>query len=133
MTREDLERLLIRMEVEYEEIAEGMWLLKSGSNSAPVVCHFSPPVVLLRLKVMDLPQTDGARLATLYRHMLELNATDMVHGSYGIEEDDVVLSDALDLETLDFEELRNSFESLVLAASSHLPKLAELVPATHEG
>lgn len=135
MTREDLEGFLIRMEVDYEEIAEGMWLLKGDGDGgdAQVVVHYSPPVVLLRLKVMDLPKGEEGRLARFYRTLLELNATDLLHGSYGIEEDDVILSDALALETLDFEELRSSYESLVLAASSHLPKLAELVPVTQEG
>jgi hypothetical protein len=65
--------------------------------------------------------------------MLELNATDLVHGSYGIEEGDVALSDALELETLDFQELRNSYESIVFAATSHMKDVAELVPVAHKG
>ena len=65
--------------------------------------------------------------------VVELNATELVHGSYGIEERDVVLTDALDLETLDFEEFRSSYESLIFAASSHLPGLAELILVAHEG
>jgi hypothetical protein len=71
--------------------------------------------------------------------MLELNATDIVHGSYGIEAQEIVLSDALELETLDFVELRSSYESLTMAASSHLPELAAIVeqgtaaPAVQEG
>jgi hypothetical protein len=133
MSPEDLESLLIRMEAEYEEIADGMWLVKGDGGTAPVVVHHSPPVVLLRLKVMDLPRGEDDRLAGFFRHLLELNATDLLHGSYGIDEDDVILSDALGLETLDFEELRGSYESLVLAASTHLPKLAELAPTAHEG
>jgi hypothetical protein len=56
-----------------------------------------------------------------------MNATDIVHGSYGIEAQEVVLSDALELETLDFAELRSSYESLTLAASSHLPELVAIV------
>ena len=76
---------------------------------------------------------DDARLASFYRRMLELNAGDIVHGSYGIEAQEVVLSDALELEDLDFSELRSSYESLLLAASSHLPGLADLVPVAQEG
>jgi hypothetical protein len=44
-----------------------------------------------------------------------------------------VISDALQLEDLDFSELRSSYESIVLAAASHRPVLAELVPVAHEG
>jgi hypothetical protein len=83
---------------------------------------------------MELPvDADDVRLAPFFRRLLELNATDILHGSYGIENEDVVLSDALELEDLNFSELRSSFESMVLAASSHTPKLSELVPVAHEG
>ncbi|HEX6938719.1 MAG TPA: YbjN domain-containing protein [Longimicrobiales bacterium] len=132
-TREDLESYLIRLGVEHEEVAEGMWVLRPADGPS-VVIQSTPPVVVLRLKVLELPKDAPDRqVLALYRRLLELNALDIVHGSYGIEEGDVVLTDALELATLDFEELRSSFESLVFAASSHLPGLAELIPVAHEG
>ncbi|HLU25402.1 MAG TPA: YbjN domain-containing protein [Longimicrobiales bacterium] len=132
-TREDLESYIVRLGAEYEEVAEDMWVVRGPDGGAPVVVHYSPPVVVLRLKVMDLPSSDDAQFAALYRRLLELNATDIVHGSYGIDDGELVLSDALELETLDFHELRSSYESLSLAASTHMPDLAALVPVTHEG
>lgn len=128
-TKEDLESFLIRMDVEYDELDDEMWLLKPSDHAAQVVMNYTPPVVLLRLKVMDLPtDLDDTKLAAFYRRMLEINASEIVHGSYGIEENNVVISDALELEDLDFSELRSSFESMVLAAASHMPMLADLVP-----
>jgi hypothetical protein len=133
VTKEDLESYFLRLGVDYEEIEEGMWLLRS-QDGPPVVVQMSPPVVVLRLKVLELPENaDDARLLPFYRRLLELNATDIVHGSYGIEEGDVILSDALASETLDFEELRSSYESLLLAAASHTQGLAELAMVVHEG
>ncbi|MFS8638845.1 MAG: YbjN domain-containing protein [Gemmatimonadota bacterium] len=132
-TRDDLESYLIRLGVDYEEIEDGLWVLRSTDGLA-VVVQSSPPVVVLRLKVLSIPEeADSARQLALYRRLLELNATELVHGSYGIEERDVVLTDALDLETLDFEEFRSSYESLIFAATSHLPGLAELILVAHEG
>ena len=132
-TREDLESYLLRMGVEYEEVDEAMWLIK-GANGVNVVVNYTPPVVLLRLKVMELPtDPEDVRLASFYRRLLELNATDIVHGSYGIEANDVVISDALDLEDLDFSELRSSYESMLSAISMHISGLTELVPVAHEG
>jgi hypothetical protein len=133
-TKEDLESYLIRMGVEYEELEENMWLLRPIDHAVNVVMNYTPPVVLLRLKVMDLPtDTEDTRLAAFYRRLLELNASEILHGSYGIEENNIVISDALELEDLDFSELRSSYESMVLAAASHMSELAELVPVAHEG
>lgn len=133
-TKEDLESYLIRMGVDYEELDDGLWLLKPAEGATNVVLNYTPPVVLLRLKVMNLPNdVDDQKLAGFYRRLLELNANDIVHGSYGIEQNDIVISDALQLEDLDFSELQSSYESMVLAAASHMPVLAELVPVAHEG
>jgi hypothetical protein len=83
---------------------------------------------------MDLPDDTGdGRFTALYRKLLELNAGDILHGSYGIEVNEVLLSDALELETMDFAELRSSYESMVYAATSHLPRLVELVTVPQQG
>ena len=111
-----------------------MWVLQGEESAADVVVTYSPPVVLMRIKVLDLPQdAPDTALAGLFRKLLELNASDLVHGSYGIEEGSVALSDALELETLDFQELRASYESIVFAATSHMRDLAELVPVAQKG
>jgi hypothetical protein len=128
VTREDLESYLMRMELDVQEVEECMWIVKAPDDGPPIVVNYSPPVVVLRMKVMDLPASvDDVRLAPFYRRLLEMNATDIVHGSYGIEEQEVVLSDALELETLDFTELRSSYESMTLAASSHVPDLVAIM------
>lgn len=134
ITREDLENFLYRIASEVEEVEEEMWVLRAPEQaSTPVVVIHSPPVIVLRLKLLELPaDADGARMAPFYRRLLELNANDIVHGSYGIEGNDVVLSDALELQTLDFHELQSSFESILLAATSHTQSLVELVPVAQE-
>jgi hypothetical protein len=134
INREDLESFFIRMGVEAEEVDENMWVLAGEEDAPKVVLTYAPPVIVLRLKVFDLPpELRDEQLARLYRRLLELNASDLVHGSYGIEQGDVALSDALDLETLDFQELRNSYESIVFGAASHMKALAELIPLAHKG
>jgi len=55
----------------------------------------------------------------LYEQLLILNATDLVHGAYGLEEEDIILTDALEIENLDFSEFLASLESLALAVTSH--------------
>jgi hypothetical protein len=127
VTKEDLEGFLDRLGVDgasYSEIQPGMWMVHPGGVlDADVVVHYSPPVVLLRLKVMDLPK-DESSLATLSRRLLQLNATELVHGSYGIEGDAIVLTEAMELAHLDYEEFLAAYESMTLALVSHLRELA---------
>ncbi len=130
VTREDLESFLIRMDMDWNEVDEGMFLVQSPSGG--VVVHFSDPVLLVRLKVMDLPNGESD-LAELFRALLELNATDIVHGAYGIEDGELILTDTLELQNLDFEELRASVESLQFAAASHLGRIKTLAGADNGG
>lgn len=129
VSREDLESFLIRMDMQWEVVDEGMFLVHNTNGGAGLVVHHSPPLLLLRLKVMDLPESDDLDLRDLYRTLLELNATDVVHGAYGIEEGDIILTDTLQLETLDFQELQASAESLQLAAASHIDTIRSLTGA----
>ena len=124
VTREDLESFLIRMDLDYEEVDEGMYLVRGRNAGLPMVIHYADALLLLRLKLMDLPDGDGR--VDLYRTLLELNATDLVHGAYGLEDGELIISDTLELETLDFHELQASMESIELAASGHMEQIREL-------
>ena len=132
VTREDLESFLIRMDVEYEEVDEGMFLVRGPNSGFPAVVHYSAPLLLIRMKLMDLPEGSEGALE-LYKTLLELNANDVVHGAYGIEEGELILSDTLELETLDFHEIRASMESIEMAASAHLDRIRELAGVAEEG
>lgn len=125
VTQDDLESYLIRMDADFEEVDEGMFLVRADNEGAPIVVHHSEPVLLIRMKVMDL-SANSDTLCGLYEALLKLNATDMVHGAYGIEEGELILSDTLQLGSLDFEELQASLESVQLAASAHLSRIREL-------
>jgi hypothetical protein len=128
VTREDIESFLIRMDLSYEEVDDGMFLIRGESSSLPVVVHHSDTLLLIRMKVIELPE-DGEGSLELYRTLLELNGTEVVHGSYGIEDGDLILSDTLELETLDFPELQASMESIQLAAATHMDRIRSLVGA----
>jgi hypothetical protein len=104
------------------ELEPNIWLVRTPED-AEVVVHYAPPVVILRVRVMELPASEPRR-GELFRQLLEYNARDLVHGSYGLEGDHVVLTDTLELEDLDFSEFEASFDSITLALASHLGALA---------
>jgi hypothetical protein len=125
LTREDIQSFIDRLEggsVEATDVEPGLWRVRSQSG-AEVVVNYAPPVVLLRLRVMEPPDRDDKR-SGLFRQLLEFNARDLVHGSYGLEGDHVVLTDALELNNLDYSEFEASFDSMTLALASHLSALA---------
>lgn len=125
LTKEDIESFIERLApegVHAKELDKNLWVLTTVQDAPEVVVHYNPPVVVLRVKVMELGAANDQ--AALYRHLLELNASDLVHGSYGIDGSNVVLTDALELENLDFTEFQASYDSMTLALASHLATLA---------
>lgn len=128
LNREDIESFLIRADAEFEELDEGLWVVHpdgDGEGTQPaILVSYQPPVLVCRADVRDLPIDDEDQLA-LYRRLLELNAVDLVHGAYGLENGEIILSDTLELENLDFSEFRVSLESLSLALTSHWDSLTD--------
>jgi hypothetical protein len=125
ITKDDIQSFLDRFEggsLTVMEIEPNLWLARTIDN-AEVVIHYAPPVVILRVRVMELPASEPRR-SELFRQLLEYNARELVHGSYGLEGDHVVLTDTLELENLDFSEFEASFDSITLALASHLGALA---------
>jgi hypothetical protein len=126
LTKEDIESFLIRLSATgatYSEVEPGFWIVRpSPESDLSLAVNYSPPVVLLRIDVMTLPD-DVAHRATLTRRLLELNASDLLHGAYGIQNEQIVLTEALELSALDFEEFLASYESMTLALASHLREL----------
>lgn len=129
VNREDIETFLDRLSNEgatYREIEPGLWAVNpGGALDLSVVIHHTPPVLVLRVKVMDTP-ADEATSARLNRRLLELNATDLLHGSYGIDVGTIVLTEALEVSHLDFQEFLAVYESITLALASHLRELATI-------
>lgn len=127
VTREDIEDFLARLgdTIEsFDELEEGLWVLSVAEDEAKVVVNYTPPVVVLRVNIMDVPEKAEDRL-DLMTKLLELNATELIHGSYGLEGNHVVLTDAHQLEDLDFGEFQASFDSITMALASHMPALAK--------
>jgi len=124
VTKEDIESFLDRIDsgtANVGEVKPGTWVVKTVAG-AEVVVHYAPPVVILRVTVMTLPAAEPRR-SELLRELLELNARDLVHGAYGIEEESIVMTEALELAHLDYEEFLAAYESITVALASHLREL----------
>src|SRR5438046_2852377 len=119
---EDIESYLMKMELQHDEPRDGTWVVRGIEGIDNLIITLAGPVVVFRVKVMDLPRHHRE---DLYRTLLELNATEMMHGAYGVEGDAVVISDALQLENLDYNEFAATVDDITLAVASHHGRLAK--------
>jgi hypothetical protein len=124
VNREDVENFLNRMQLDFEEVQEGLWLVRSNGDEggAPLVISHEPPLLVFRLKVLDVPR-ESEKCAELYRKLLEANANELVHAAYGLEEDDVILTGSLQTENLDFNEFQATVDSFQMAFATQLESL----------
>lgn len=131
MTNDKVEEYLIDMELPFEQVQEGMWLIHDDHEYVDnlVVIH-TPPVITFRVKIMDLNDVDESIRSSLFQRLLEYNAQDMVSGAYGLEDDAVVIIDSLQSENLDYNEFQASIDSITLSIRQHYTQIREFVPAT---
>jgi hypothetical protein len=88
----------------------------------PLAVRVEPPLVVVRVHVADVDSAkDAAARGALFRHLLELNVRQLVHTAYGLDGDHIVLSSALELENLDFNELQATLDEIDMALAQKLP------------
>lgn len=117
-SREDLEAYLLRSARPFLEVESNTWLVREHDDPhGDVVVKLENDLVFFRSKVLDLSTVK--RPEELFRRLLELNASDMFHGAYGLTENAVVLTSALRLENLDYNELQGTLDDFSLALSNH--------------
>jgi Putative bacterial sensory transduction regulator len=117
---EDVESYLMRLDLPYETLKPGIWIVKLNHEQNLAV-SIAGPVVAFRIKVMDLP---AAGRESLYRTLLQLNTSEMVHGAFGMEGDAIVIVHALELENLDFNEFQAVIDDMAMAIAKHYPNLS---------
>lgn len=125
MDTDIIEGYLVRSGIPYDAIGEGMWVVHDEVDQVDnIVITLSHPVVMFRVKLMDLPKRETERSA-VFRKLLELNASSMVAGAYALEGDAVVAVETLQSENLDFNEFQAAIDGLTLAITEHYESLRE--------
>jgi hypothetical protein len=126
-THEDLEGYLNRLERRYERLEDGTILAALASGQPPVAMRLAPPVLVMQVRIGDVPPGDVGAQVRVFRRLLELNVSSLVHAAYGLEGDSILLSAALELDNLDLNELEATLADLGMALSEHVPALREMV------
>ncbi len=126
-SEKDVEAYLGRLNRQYKEVEDGgkatTFLIHSGNRFPPIALRVDPPLVLIRVHIGDAGSDTPSEV---FRKLLQLNAKALVHSSFGLEDNRIVLCSALELENLDFNELEATLDEIDLALAQHVPVLAEL-------
>ena len=98
-----------------------MWLITADDKGLEnVVVALNDPLVVIRVKVMNVPTKNKE---AFFEQLLRLNATDLVHGAYAIDDNSVILIDPLEGDTMEKEEFEASLDAIGMALTQHYPKL----------
>lgn len=128
-TNEDLEGFLGRLERRFEKLPEGTYIVSMGGGRPLVAMRLAPPVLVLEVMIGKVPSAPPEQLSTLYRRLLEFNADGLLHAAYGLQGDQIQLSAALELESVDLNELEAVLADLDMALAEQVPALRELSPS----
>jgi len=129
-TVKDVEAYLGRLSRQFSSVDDhpGTFLVQAAPNLPPIAVRVDPPLVVVRVHVGDIGPKDHVKLL---RRLLQLNAKTLVHSSYGLDDGRIVLSSALELENLDFNEMEATLDEIEMALAQQLPELMELAKQSH--
>jgi len=123
MAENKIEQYLIDMMITYQQADKNIWLLDDADRSLQGVAVMqAEPMVIVRADIMDIPQNN---ILELYAKLLELNASDIVHGAYAVDKKKIILIDTLQYNTMDYDDFRAVLDSFSLALTEHYPILSK--------
>jgi len=123
---EDLEGYLTKLERKYELRPDGTYIVSMGPGRPLVAMRLAAPVLVLEVVIGEVPAAPPERLLVLYRRLLEYNAERLLHAAYGIQGQQIMLSAALELVSVDLNELEAVLADLDMALAEQVPQLREL-------
>jgi hypothetical protein len=115
--KEKIEGYLVRLALSFQEPSSGTWVVSDTQRGLHnLVIALTDSLVIMRMNVMEVPSKGSERL---FAELLRLNATDLVHGAYGIDGRQIILIDTLDAEGLGLEEFEASLDAIGLTVAQH--------------
>ena len=115
--REKIESYLARLSLSFQESAPDTWVVSDPPRGLQnLIIALTGNLVIMRMNVMEVPAQNREKL---YGELLRLNASDLVHGAYGIDGRSVIIIDTLESEGMGLEEFEASLDAIALAVAQH--------------
>ena len=123
---EMIEGYILELGLAFEEVQPGLWLIHDEIDYIDnIVVYHTAPVLTFRVKLMEAPENEVA--PELYKRLLQLNASSMVAGAYGLEDEAVVIVESLQSSSLDQNEFQAAIDAITLAVREHYHELKAIV------
>ena len=107
----------------YQQVDSNLWLLDDEEHCLQgVAVILAGSLVIIRVEVMEAPKRD---ILEFYTKLLELNASDVIHGAYALENGKVVLIGTMEYDTMDYGDFRATLDAFSLALTQHYPVLSK--------
>jgi hypothetical protein len=121
-SHDKIDNYLMKLSLTNQESGNGTWVIRDRERGLEnLILMISEPLVIMRIHVMEVP---AAGREKLFEQLLRFNATDMVHGAYGVDGKNIVIVDTLETATLDLEEFEASIDAIGLALAQHYRTLS---------
>jgi len=112
-----IESYLVNLDIPYEDLGENTLIINDqNSGLEQVAVAVNEPLVVVRVKVMELPRKNREEFMLT---LLKLNGSDLVHGAYAIVDNDVILIDTLNYETMHQEDFQATLDAVSMALTEH--------------
>jgi hypothetical protein len=119
-TKDDVEQYLIDLGEDYIKLKDDVFqVVDDLPDVEDLIVWVRDPLVVFSVRLMKVPAKNRE---AFYAKLLELNGT-MLAGAYAVEDEDVILTDTLQLENLDFNEFEADMWALAMAIHDHYPVL----------
>ncbi|MDY7027174.1 MAG: hypothetical protein SVR04_02640 [Spirochaetota bacterium] len=112
-----IESYLVNLDIPYEDLGDNTWIINDqNSGLEQVAVAVNEPLVVVRVKVMELPRKNREEFMLT---LLKLNGLDLVHGAYAVVDNDVILIDTLNYETMHQEDFQATLDAVSMALTEH--------------
>ena len=111
---QDLELMLDKTNFPFKRLADNMWQVAIPTDDVHnMIVTLQDTLLVIRLKLKEVnAQAD----ANFYKKLLQMNATDITHGAFAVENNSLILIDSLETENLDLNELAASIQAIAFTA-----------------
>ncbi len=128
---EKIEAFIIELGLPFEEVQTGLWLVHDEIDYIDnIVVYHNPPVLTFRVKLMELP--DYEVQSELFKRLLQLNASSMVAGAFGLEDEAVVIVESVQSASLDQNGFQAAIDAIALSVREHYQELRAIIRPDEE-